>query len=145
MKARRVEGLDPAAPLHPNAARIVSTRLDELRALAGEALEPGAMHAQHDMRIAAKRLRYVLEIVGGCFGVEAKAARDGAKALQDVLGEMRDCDALLSRASGIESLEALLRTRHELHFRRFTELWQAQAETGVWGSLDRALKGRAAT
>ena len=78
MKARKVKGLEPAEPLRPNAARIVATRLDELRALAAEALEPGAETAQHDMRIAAKRLRYVLEITGGCFGPEADAARRGA-------------------------------------------------------------------
>ena len=77
VKARPVKGLDPTEPLRPNAARIVRTRLDELRTLAAEALEPGAETAQHDMRIAAKRLRYVLEITGACFGPEAEAARVG--------------------------------------------------------------------
>ncbi|HEX8688955.1 MAG TPA: CHAD domain-containing protein [Solirubrobacterales bacterium] len=135
MKARPVEGVDPAAPLRPNAARIVATRLAELRELAAAALEPGAASAQHDMRIAAKRLRYVLEIVGPCFGPEAERASDGAKALQTVLGEIHDCDTMLPRAEGIESLQMLLRTRRELHFRRFHELWQAQAQSGVWDAL----------
>ena len=53
------------------------TRLDELRGFADEALAPGAATAQHDLRIAAKRLRYVLEIVGPCIGEEAE---DGAQA-----------------------------------------------------------------
>ena len=79
MKARRVAGLDPAGPLRDNAERIVATRLEELSALAGEALEPGGETAQHDMRIAAKRLRYVLEIIAGCLGPEAGATRDAAK------------------------------------------------------------------
>ncbi len=39
MKPRVVEGLDPAAPLRPNAERIVRTRLEELRSLAPAALE----------------------------------------------------------------------------------------------------------
>ena len=56
------------------------------------------------MRIAAKRLRYVLEIVGPCFGPEADAARDAARRLQSVLGEIHDCDVMLPRAWGIESL-----------------------------------------
>ena len=73
MKARRVKGLKPDKPLRPNAARIVATRLDELRELADEALEPGAERAQHDMRIAAKRLRYVLEIVEACFAPGGRA------------------------------------------------------------------------
>jgi CHAD domain-containing protein len=123
MKAREVEGLDPAGPLRPNAVRIVLTRLDELRSFAPAALEPSAATAQHDMRIAAKRLRYVLEIVGPCFGPEADATRDAAKRLQGVLGDIHDCDLMLPRAEGVESLQDLLRTRRELLFRQFTELW----------------------
>ncbi len=110
MKPRKVKGLDPAAPLGPNAVRIVRTRLDELRTLAPAALEPLASTAQHDMRIAAKRLRYVLEITEPCFGLEAKVAREAAKRLQGVLGDIHDCDVMLPRAWGIESLRALLRT-----------------------------------
>ena len=123
MKARKVEGLDPAEPLRSNAARIVLARLDELRSFAPAALEPAATTTQHDMRIAAKRLRYVLEIVGPCFGAEANAARDAAKRLQSVLGDIHDCDVMLPRTAGIESLQDLLRTRRELLFRQFTELW----------------------
>ncbi len=128
MKARGVEGLDPTAPLRPNAERIVRTRLDELRSLAAAALEPSASTAQHDLRIAAKRLRYLLEIVGPCFGPEAKAARDAAKQLQSVLGEIHDCDEMLAQVEGIDSLCTLLLTRRELLFRQFSDLWR--------GSLD---------
>ncbi len=79
------------------------------------------------MRIAAKRLRYVLEICGFAFGPEMRQAEREAKWLQDVLGEVHDCDVLLplvedhlarlrdqdaawleSRALGPEDLEALL-------------------------------------
>jgi CHAD domain-containing protein len=98
VKARKVKKLDPGAPLRENAARIVRTRLEELRSFADEALEPTASVAQHDMRIAAKRLRYVLEVTEGCFGRDAKAARKTAKALQGVLGEIHDCDVMLPRA-----------------------------------------------
>jgi CHAD domain-containing protein len=136
MKARPVEGLDPAAPLRPNAARIVETRLGELRDLSVEALEASAATAQHDMRIAAKRLRYALEIVAGCFGPEAAQARDAAKAVQGVLGDIHDCDTMLPRAEGIESLEMLLATRRELHFQSFRDLWQAQTQSGVWDTLE---------
>jgi len=129
MKARGVVDLDPAAPLLPNAERIVRTRLDELRSLAPAALEPSASTAQHDLRIAAKRLRYLLEIVEPCFGPEAKAARDAAKQLQSVLGEIHDCDEMLAQVESIDSLFTLLRTRRELLFRQFSDLWR--------GSLDR--------
>lgn len=135
MKARAVEGLDPAAPLRPNAERIVRTRLDEMLALAPTALDPTASTAQHDLRIAAKRARYVLEIFAPCFGSAAKTARDTAKRLQGVLGEIHDCDVMLARAEGIESLCGLLRTRRELLFRQFTELWREQSEQGTWDAL----------
>ena len=140
MKARGVEGLNPEAPLRGNAVSILGTRLDELRSFVDRALEPGAVDAQHDMRIAAKRLRYVLEITGFCFGVEAEAARDAARTLQSVLGDIRDCDAMLPRAQGIDSLTSLLHARRELLLRRFIELWEKQAREGVWTDLERALR-----
>ncbi len=139
MKAGRVKGLEPEGPLRPNAARIVQTRLDELRALVEPALDPGAASAQHDLRIAAKRLRYVLEITERCFGEEAVTARHAARELQGVLGEVHDCDVLLPRAAGIESLEALLRTRRALLFRRFHDLVQSQASEGIWAGLEHSL------
>jgi CHAD domain-containing protein len=139
VKARKVQGLDPARPLRPNAALIVRTRLDELRSFVPAALEPPASVAQHDMRIAAKRLRYVLEIVAPCYGPEATAARDAAKRLQGVLGEIHDCDEMLPQVWGIESLRTLLRTRRELLFRQFTELWQDEEQGETWTALERTL------
>jgi CHAD domain-containing protein len=139
MKARRVEGLDPAAPLQSNAARIVSARLEELRSFAPAALDPSASMAQHDMRIGAKRLRYVLEIVEPCFGPEAQVARRAARDLQGVLGDIHDCDVMLPRAWGIESLRDHLRDRRALLFQRFLGLWQDHAEQGTWAALERAL------
>lgn len=138
MRARPVEGLDPAAPLRTNAARIVATRLTELRELAESALEPGAVEAQHDLRLAAKRLRYVLELTGPCLGPEADVARRLAKRLQGVLGDLHDCEAMLPSAAGIPSLETLLRTRRELLLKEFAELWREQAEA-TWLGLERAL------
>jgi CHAD domain-containing protein len=129
MKARKVRGLKPGEPLRANAGRIVSVRLEELRDLAVEAVEPGAETAQHDMRIAAKRLRYALEIVEPCFGEPATVARLAARELQDILGEIHDCDVMLPKVEGIGSLETLLRTRRELLFARFRELWGQQEGT----------------
>ncbi len=139
MKAGRIKGLRPGEPLRPNASLIVAARLEELHGLAEVALEPAAEAAQHDMRIAAKRLRYVLDVTGGCFGAAGSAARDLAKELQTVLGEMRDCDAMLPRAAGIESLESLLRTRRELLYARFRKLWLSEGAMSVWAALESSL------
>jgi CHAD domain-containing protein len=95
MRARRVEGLDPERPLRSNAARIVGTRLEELRGFAEEALDPVAATAQHDMRIAAKRLRYVCELTGPALGRAAATGAREAKEIQTLLGELHDCDVML--------------------------------------------------
>ncbi len=92
MKARKVRGLDPAGALGDNAERIVLTRLDELCGFMPKAEDPGEIVALHDMRIAAKRLRYVLELTETCFGEYAVTARKMTKDLQDLLGEIHDCD-----------------------------------------------------
>ncbi len=97
MKARKVKKLDPRTPLAENAARIMRTRVDELRSFAPKALVPGATAAQHDMRIAAKRLRYVIEVTGFCFGEPAERACRSARELQDLLGDIHDCDVMLPR------------------------------------------------
>lgn len=92
MRARRVKGLDPDGTLADNAERIVRRRLDELCSFMPAAADPEEVVALHDMRIAAKRLRYVLEVTGPCFGAYAKTATKHVKDLQDLLGEIHDCD-----------------------------------------------------
>jgi CHAD domain-containing protein len=139
VKARRVEGLDPGGSLRANAGRIVATRLDEMRGFAERALDPASAAAQHEMRIAAKRLRYVLEITESCFGEEAVAARKAARELQGVLGDIHDCDVMLPRVEKIASLATLLRARREQLFRDFHDLWQAEASRGTWAALERSL------
>jgi len=139
VKARTIEGLDPSGPLSPNVARIVSVRLDELRGFADAALAPGASEAQHNLRIAAKRLRYVLEIFESCLGDEAKAAHRAAKRLQSVLGDLHDCDLMLAKVEHIGSVVAVLRERRERLFHDFVELWQAEASKGTWAALEAKL------
>ena len=74
MKARKVDGLDPDGTLADNAERIVRVRLDELCGFMPRAADPEEVVALHDMRIAAKRLRYILEVTGPCFGPYARTA-----------------------------------------------------------------------
>jgi CHAD domain len=97
VKAKRVKKLDPSAPLADNAARIIRVRLHEMLSFAPAALEFERIGEQHDMRIAAKRLRYILETTEFCFGKPADTARRRARDLQDLLGELHDCDVMLPR------------------------------------------------
>ena len=103
MKARAVKGLDPDATLADNLERMIATRLDELCSFVPRALDPSRMKALHDMRIAAKRLRYILEVgAEPCFGPYAVTAIKRTKELQDLLGELHDCDVQLPRVRALQ-------------------------------------------
>ena len=107
MKARKVKGIDPAGSLIDNAERIVAARLDELCAFAPDVYDPARVERLHDMRIAAKRLRYVLEVTGELFGPYARTAGKRVKELQDLLGAIHDCDVLVPRVEALlEELRA---------------------------------------
>ncbi len=112
MRARKVKHLDPDGPVVENAERIVAVRLDELCAFTPTVFDPDEVTALHDMRIAAKRLRYVLEVTGSLFGPYAAEASKRTKALQDLLGEIHDCDVLVPR---LEALVQELRDEDVAH------------------------------
>jgi hypothetical protein len=97
VKARRIKGIDVAAPAADGLERTIGVRLDELFSFLPRALEPSEEEAQHDMRIAAKRLRYLLEVSSFCFGPYAERSARHVRDLQDVLGEIHDCDVMLPR------------------------------------------------
>ena len=157
MKARKVKGLDPSAPLADNAERIVRVRLDELGSFMPRAADPSEVEALHDMRIAAKRLRYLLEVMRPVLGGYAGEAARRARALQDVLGEVHDCDVMLPRVHaeldaldtadgprddayrGLAVLAADLRTRRAERFRAFRDLWARLEDEGYADRLNAAL------
>ncbi len=92
MKAKRVRKLDPKGPLVENAARIVRVRLDEMRSFVPAALRPECASEQHDLRIAAKRLRYVLEAT-------ASASATRRMSLAVALATSRACSATCTTAT----------------------------------------------
>jgi CHAD domain-containing protein len=108
MKARKVKHLDPDGPLADNIARIVAVRLDELCGFMPQAADPAEIEALHDLRIAAKRLRYLLELFAPSFGPYAATAARKARKLQDLVGEIHDCDVTIPR---VEAVVAELRER----------------------------------
>jgi len=100
VRARRVKGLDPDAPLAVGARRIALVRLGELQAFDPAIRDPAEVEALHDMRIAAKRLRYILELTEPALGPVARTGAKEAKNLQGLLGDIHDCDEMLPLVRG---------------------------------------------
>lgn len=95
MKASKIKQLDRDASLAEALARILPVRIGELVALTDSGLASSDRRALHDARIAAKRLRYLLELFVAVDQQRYRAAVAQLKALQDRLGELHDCDVLL--------------------------------------------------
>ena len=133
MKARRVKGLDPDKPFKKNARKMVRVRLDELHGFSPAVLDPTEVEALHDMRIAAKRLRYLCELTGPVLGPGAELAASEAKELQGVLGDVHDCDEQIPRVRaklGESALLEALKARRERRYRDFVGRWQQLERDG---------------
>jgi CHAD domain-containing protein len=139
MKARAVSGIDPEVGLAEAARQIVAVRSEELYSLAAGAVSGEDVVALHDMRIAAKRLRYVLELIGFCLGDVAAEAEGRMRELQTVIGDIHDCDVLLERLArseragrkGMRRLATRLELRRRQLFGEFIRLWGAIELSGL--------------
>jgi hypothetical protein len=112
-RAEPIHGLDPEAPLAVDAALIVGTRLNEMLAFTPYLTDAEAVYELHQMRIAAKRLRYTMELFQQIyapnpdFAARFSAALETVKALQDHLGFLHDADVLVPQLT--EHLTHLLK------------------------------------
>ena len=95
-KAREIPGIDAEVPFREAAARAVETRTAELFDLSADVLDTDDIERVHDMRVATRRLRAVMEIFEPAFGRRAHArALADVKELADALGERRDPDVAI--------------------------------------------------
>ena len=114
----------PFEPYAFAAARIVRIRADELIANSENVLDTEDIERVHDMRVASRRLRAVLEIFEPCFPKgDFKTVLRDVKALADALGERRDPDVHIedmqgftaqvqvTNRPGLEALTARMRER----------------------------------
>jgi CHAD domain-containing protein len=73
-------------------AAVIVDRLKELEKLSESLYKPFEIEALHDMRIAAKRLRYALELFQQCWGRSLQTYAKSVARVQTALGELHDCD-----------------------------------------------------
>src|SRR3954452_12285470 len=124
-KAREVL-IAPGEPFRVAAARVVGVRTEELFEHATGVLDTEDIERVHDMRVASRRLRAVLEIFAPCFDAARfdDVLRD-VKSLADALRARRDPDVHLEvlttlegnvpddQRAGIAPLAGLQRGRQE--------------------------------
>src|SRR4051795_7397110 len=97
-KARDIDGLHARMPFAEAAAATVGVRAEELFEHSANVLDTSDIERVHDMRVASRRLRAVLEIYAPCFPkAQFKPLLREVKDLADALGERRDPDVLLDR------------------------------------------------
>jgi CHAD domain-containing protein len=112
------------------ASRAIRKSLE--RALARSRLPPSLpAHPAHLLRIACRRARYMAEFFAGTKDKSVARLARRLKAVQDVLGDIHDCDICLEhlRRAPFQPLEwfAELEWRRQTHVARFDRAWDRLA------------------
>lgn len=82
----------PAITFLTMSQHIILDRLKEFEALSNGLLNPFEIETLHDLRIAAKRLRYALELFQQCWGRSISGYAKRIARIQAALGNLHDCD-----------------------------------------------------
>jgi CHAD domain-containing protein len=123
-QAKKIPGLDADMEFREAAARAVEVRSREVFSFESGVLDTDDAERVHDMRVASRRLRAVLEVFEACFPrQEHKVVLKEVKRLADALGERRDPDVAIgsiqtfaagvgeAERPGLDGLVAELRAR----------------------------------
>jgi len=137
----------PDEPYRLAAARIVRVRTAELFESAAGVLDTRDIERVHDMRVASRRLRAVLEIFAPCFPQsEFKGVLSDVKQLADALGERRDPDVHID---ALQSFSKALLAANKPGVARLVEDMRARQTRGnellaaaLERTRDRGLHGR---
>jgi CHAD domain-containing protein len=143
------------------ACRSIAERLEEIFAYVPFVGLPDKTDEHHQMRIAAKKLRYTLELFAPLFSKkDLKPYIEHAKEVQSVLGEMHDADVwiewiprfiaeeeqrlqdahghtqdLEKIAPGLNALRDERQSYRAKEYARFVALWRKQTADAVWTLL----------
>lgn len=95
-KAKSIAGIDAQAATERNARIIARTRLEEMALWGRYAHDPQRSDELHDLRIAAKRLRYTLEIFSDVLPEESSSIIEEVTQIQEELGNLHDSDVMVA-------------------------------------------------
>lgn len=103
-KARDIPGLDGRHSFRAVAREAVAVRAAEVFEHAAGVLDTEDIERVHDMRVATRRLRAVLEVFAPAFDKDQhQSVLSDVKALADALGARRDPDVQLAALAGLEA------------------------------------------
>ena len=94
-RVRDRQGIRPHGTLRENAQRLSVLRVADMYGFVPYIHDPAQVTELHNMRIAAKHLRYTLEIFSVCFGPEIDDRIEDVKSVQEQIGQIHDCDVLI--------------------------------------------------
>lgn len=149
-KAAQMISSDPDGTFSQNAGLMIHIRLGEMMGFATASMDESRADELHAMRIAAKRLRYTLEIFEPCFGgpnlsKEYKFLYGSVKSIQELIGQIHDCDYRLpllhefvtehgKRRPEIKiGLERLIEREQDLRAKLYAQFVEYWAKLGVKG------------
>lgn len=95
-KAKPITGLDCQASTGTNARIIARVRLEDMYSWAKDVDIPYAVRGLHNLRIAAKRLRYTLEVFEDVLPEDSQAIINELAQIQDELGVLHDSDVMIA-------------------------------------------------
>ena len=95
-KAKPIIGLDIHAHTEVNARIIAKTRLEEVYSWEQYVDNPYHVRELHNLRIAAKRLRYTLEIFGKILAPSVAPFLKEVEQIQEELGALHDSDVMIA-------------------------------------------------
>jgi hypothetical protein len=94
-RAQPILGINPEDSVLANATLIVPVRIAELLSWERFVSDPARVAELHEMRIAAKRLRYTLELIAPLYDGTMDEPIDRVKKIQEHLGSIHDADVLV--------------------------------------------------
>ena len=146
--------------MYRRACEMITLRLEEMLAYEVYIHQPEHVTQLHSMRIAAKRLRYTMEIFEPLYDGELKPFIQTVKTLQEMLGDIHDADVWAEQLPafvaeervrtreycgteapvrrllpGIEALRADRQAFRQARYRDFLAFWKEQTRDDAWGRL----------
>ncbi len=132
----------PTAAVQSDAARVLPAMLRQFFVHGDKVVKPNTSERRlHQFRLEAKRARYTLELFEPLYGAAIKVHLEGIRKVQQVLGQLNDCQATLELIEDLEAkperswLEAI-ELRRDKKREDFVELWLDEftdpARRGDW-------------